>query len=166
MSDDGFGEPPLLDPDHFTANANQGHTGRNLRLPPPENFSGQPEHWEHWSYLFKAYMQLYDNRATDLLQAAEQHTEVITNSQLPEDRQRLSADIHYMLVQLVKGTGITIVKNVHTNCGFETWRQLHNYYQVPNTSKAMGRLTTILNYHLPEKDFLHHFTVWETQIAH
>ena len=102
MDDWGFGgQDDELQPEQEPKQQRQqptepNTTVRNLKVPPPEHFDGQAEHWEHWSYLFQAYMQLHDNRATEPMDAAALRTEVITNSQLPATKQRFRADLHYM----------------------------------------------------------------------
>ena len=80
------------------------------------------------------------------MDTASAHNATITNEELPEGTGQLGADLHYMLILFTKGPAQTIARNVQNNCGLETWRQLSQYYQLPNTSKAMGRLSTILNF--------------------
>ncbi|CAE7376815.1 unnamed protein product [Symbiodinium natans] len=59
-----------------------GDFAGKLRLPLPDNFSGQPADWEEWSWNFKAYISMFEAGAVTLLDNAEALTTEFTDAHL------------------------------------------------------------------------------------
>ena len=103
-------------------------TGRSrLTVKGPTDFTGNPEHWEAWSYKFTAYAARTDHRLETLLPLAERSTNSITDNDLEDwelanpfdDNQispvQLSRDVHYYLMEKCQGTAATIVRESRLN---------------------------------------------------
>jgi len=106
---------------------------RRLTVKGPTDFTGNPEHWEAWSYKFTAYASRTDQRLETLLTRAERSLAPITDDDLdqwemnnPTDANQisplqLSRDVHYYLMEKCQGTAATIVrKNRLTRSDLET----------------------------------------------
>ena len=152
-----------------------GDFAGKLRLPLPDNFSGQPADWEEWSWNFKAYISMFEAGAVTLLDNAEALTTEFTDAHLEvtldtgdvdvdatRSRVLFSRKLHYLLSQLVKDSAKLVVRqNVGSN-GFETWRRLFNKFALPDATRSTALLTQLLDFRFGPNTFEQDFNVWET----
>ena len=145
----------------------------SLKFPTPSAYSGKAEDWEDWSYKFRAYMTISNSEYSALMKYAEASTTVITDDLLlveeegAVDRRRVDLGhiLHYTLVQLTNASAATVVRQVESMNGFETWRLLHTRFALPSAAKTMGLLTRIMKPTFAEKDFEVQFTQWEATVS-
>ena len=146
----------------------------SLKFPTPSAYSGKAEEWEDWSYKCRAYMTISNSEYSELMKYAEGATTVITDELLGVpleggeiDRRRVDLGhiLHYTLVQLTSASAATVVRQVESMNGFETWRLLHTRFALPSAAKTMGLLTRIMKPTFAEKDFEVQFTQWEATVS-
>ena len=134
----------------------------SLKFPTPNTYGGKHDEWEDWAYKFKSYMQISNFEFGQLLNAAETSTEEVTDAKLTYEaegtgidthRVEMSRLLHYALVQFTTSSASTMVRQVVSQNGFETWRLLHARFALPSETKSMGLLTRIMKPTFSEKDF-------------
>ena len=119
----------------------------SLRLPALETFSGKQEDYESFSRRLKAYFISQNEVFKKLFSHAEKTDEPITDELFTEHQEelKLSRDLHYVLVQLRRGTSETVLLQADSENGLEEWRRLYAYYKRPSLNTSMGRLVQILD---------------------
>ena len=130
----------------------------SLRLPALDIFSGKQEDYDSFSRRLKAYFISQNEVFKKLFKHAENTDEPITDELFTDHQEELkmSRDLHYVLVQLCRGTSETVLLQSDDENGLEDWRRLHSYYKRPSMNTSMGRLTRILDYDFKdlEEDFI------------
>ena len=134
-----------------------------LRLPALECFSGKHEDYDSFSRRLKAYFTSINGKYNNFFKYAETATDEIEDDVFTDDDDlNMSRELHYVLVQLCRGTSETILLQGDSENGLENWRVLHGYYKRPSLNTSMGRLAQILDYDFKNLD--EDFMLWEAEI--
>ena len=134
-----------------------------LRLPALETFNGKSEDYESFSRRLKAYFISINQKYKNFFRYAESAADEIEDDVfMDDDELKMSRELHYVLVQLCRGTSETLLLQGDSENGLENWRVLHGYYKRPSLNTSMGRLSQILDYDFKnlDEDFMH----WEAEI--
>ena len=130
---------------------------------PPPHYSGEPDKWEDWSWQLKSYVALYKPTAREVMELAEGAAAPITDqvvlnyqtNHIGQDVQILvfSRQLHYLLAQITEGPARLIVRlNEHGN-GFESWRQLHERFSLPDRARGVSLLSQLLDFKFRDASF-------------
>ena len=104
-----------------------------LRLPALETFNGKPEDYDSLSRRLKAYFTSINGKYVNFFKYAETATDEIEDDVLTDDDElKMSRELHYVLVQLCRGTSETSLRQGDSENGVENWRVLHGYYKRPS----------------------------------
>ena len=137
--------------------------GGEIKLFPPPHYSGEPDKWEDWSWQLKSYVALYKPAAREVMELAEGAAAPITDqvvlnyqtNHIGQDVQILvfSRQLHYLLAQITEGPARLIVRlNEHGN-GFESWRQLHERFSLPDRARGVSLLSQLLDFKFRDASF-------------
>ena len=121
----------------------------SMGLPVLEEFGGHIEDWDPWSRKLKATLTSANPLYEKLFKVAETATEVISDDSFNEgheEEQKLSRELHGILVQLCGGPSEVLLQQVDTQHGLEDWRHLYQYYKRPSLNTSLGRLVKILDF--------------------
>ena len=125
--------------------------GGSLKLPLPEHFSGEVEVWEDWSWNFKNYVSVHNPEAATLLTRTEvlddEVTDALLNDADPDvtsERVNFGRKLRYLLALLTKGAARLVVRQLSTQNGFETWRNLYKNFALPGATRHVGLLSRVL----------------------
>ena len=125
--------------------------GGNIKLPMPEHFSGEVEHWEEWSWNFKNHVSVHNPIAAELLTKTETLDDEITDVLLADtdpdvtaQRINFSRKLHYLLALITKGSARLVVRQLSTSNGYETWRNLYKNFALPGATRHVGLLSRVL----------------------
>ena len=135
----------------------------------PEHFSGGVEQWEDWSWNFKNYISVHSLDAAQTLTRVESIDVEITDALLQDpdadvtaQRINFSRKLHYMLALITKGSARLVVRQLSTNNGYETWRNLFKNFALPGATRHVGLLTKILKPVFRVDFFEQDFHQWES----
>ena len=137
--------------------------GGEIKLFPPPHYSEEPDKWKDWSWQLKSYVALYKPVAREVMElavgaAAPITDQVVLNYQtnhIGQDVQILvfSRQLHYLLAQITEGPARLIVRlNEHGN-GFESWRQLHERFSLPDRARRVSLLSQLLDFKFRDASF-------------
>ena len=137
--------------------------GGEIKLFPPPHYSGEPDKWEDWSWQLKSYVALYKPHAREVMDLAEGAPnpitdQVLTNYQvnhIGHDVQLLvfSRQLHYLLAQITEGPARLIVRLNERGNGFESWRQVHERFSLPDRARGVSLLSQLLDFRLRDASF-------------
>ena len=137
-----------------------------FRLPVLKEFGGKVEEWDSWSRKLKACLTSMNPLYAKLFRVAETAAEIINDDSFTEgheEEEKLSRELHGILVQLCGGPSEVLLQQIDTDHGCEDWRKLHEYYKRPSLSTSLGRLVKILDY--PFKKMEEDLMKWEGEVA-
>ena len=80
-----------------------------------------------------------------MLERCEQSRVPVVNRSLGPNEQRLSGQLYYILVMLLRGRALDIAHNCGVGEGFETYRRLFEQYHPRVASRYVGSLSLILS---------------------
>ena len=111
----------------------------------PEIFKGDEGSFADWAFIFKSYVGCIAQEYIPLLERCEQSRSPMVNRGLAPADQRLSNQLYYMMVMLLRGRALDIAHNCGIGEGFETYRRLFEQYHPRVASKYVGSLSLILS---------------------
>ena len=104
-----------------------------------DQFNGEDFH--NWIYRFRsAVASLYNKQAVDKLDEVLNRDQEIDMSAMDEDHQLLSQQMHWLLVEKVRGAPSDTVKNTPSNNGYEALRKLKQRYD----ARTVGRRVQLI----------------------
>ena len=106
----------------------------------PEIFKGDEGSFADWAFIFKSYVGCIAQEYIPLLERCEQSRSPMVNRGLTPADQRLSNQLYYMMVMLLRGRALDIAHNCGIGEGFETYRRLFEQYHPRVASRYVGSL--------------------------
>ena len=134
-----------------------------LRLPLPPTFSGKSYEWEEWSWIFKAYLSIFDAQVAAFLEAHEADPLEISDEDLNvsviDDQGVISVDraaarscvtfsrkLHYLFVNLITDAARLVIRQNYESNDFETWRRLAKKFGFPDRIRYGPLLIQFLDF--------------------
>ena len=111
----------------------------------PEVFKGDDGSFADWAFIFKSYVGCIAQEYIPMLERCEQSRVPVVNRSLGPNEQRLSGQLYYILVMLLRGRALDIAHNCGVGEGFETYRRLFEQYHPRVASRYVGSLSLILS---------------------
>ena len=90
----------------------------------PSKYGGDREQWVSWKFVFKSYIGALDGEMLNEVEACEKLTRPIALGILPEDTQRRSRTMSYILAQTLTAAPLLTLMNAESHNGYEAWRRL------------------------------------------
>jgi len=141
----------------------------NMKLPMPDHFSGEVEQWEDWQWNFKNYVSAHNPQAATLLTRIEAMDVEVTDALLEdgdpdvtEQRVTFSRKLHYLIALLTKGAARLVVRQLTSQNGYETWRNLYKNFALPGNTRHVGLLSRVLKPVFRHDNFEQDFYQWES----
>ena len=111
----------------------------------PEVFKSDPAEYSDWSFVLKSYLACISPDYIDLLDRIAGSRVSMPNRLLGETDRKLSTQLYYILVMLVKGRALDVVQNTGPGEGAEAMRRLEEMFHPRVASRFVGTLSLILN---------------------
>ena len=111
----------------------------------PEVFKSDPSEYSDWSFVLKSYLACISPDYIDLLDRISGSRVSMPNRLLGESDRKLSTQLYYILVMLVKGRALDVVQNTGPGEGAEAMRRLEKMFHPRVASRFVGTLSLILN---------------------
>ena len=110
----------------------------------PRAFDGTAGAWRDWAFAFLAYCSMLDSKLPIALKKAEATSTIIPLETEPEAL-KLQQSMFYILVMLVTGAGLSEIRNVPHQNGWEAWRRLYQRYEPSTRNRQLGLLDGVLH---------------------
>ena len=134
----------------------------------PKSFSGQPEEWQSWSIVMRAYAGAISARLLEMMQLVEaQRPEEMVESAMEsvEDKQ-MDNQLYFILAMLLEGRAQDKVGLVGAGQGLLLWKKLTHEYESKALARQAGLLQSILNFRFVEGDMMNSLERFERQVKH
>ena len=137
--------------------------GGEIKFFPPLQCSRKTEKWEDLSWQLKSYVALYKPVAGEVVSTIEGSphqacTDQVVSDfkdrrQLPHQLVEFSRQLHYLLAQITEGPARLIVRLNEAANGFESWRQLHARFALPDRARGVSLLGQLLEFKFRDAHF-------------
>ena len=95
----------------------------------PSEFSGSPEEWRSWAAVFEGYAAATCAGLGAAMERAAAQEVPALNATLEHGDTRLSQQLYFMLLMVIKGAPLQIVLGAGRGEGLESWRQLKERFE-------------------------------------
>ena len=105
--------------------------------------------WADFSFSFRQWLCFADSNYTSDLAHVEEHCDtVVTFKETPEgnDTKARSCKLYAILAGILRNRPLRLLRQIPSNNGLETWRQLHNLFTPKTKARSMALLSAIMSF--------------------
>ena len=105
--------------------------------------------WADFSFSFRQWLCFADSNYTSDLAHVEEHCDtVVTFKETPEgnDTKARSCKLYAILAGIFRNRPLRLLRQIPSNNGLETWRQLHNLFTPKTKASSMALLSAIMSF--------------------